>query len=115
MNPTPPPDKFTIAWFCIIPAELTAAYHALDVHYQDFDSYEGYKDRYELGGDDNIYRFGRIGTWNIVLVKPLRGAGAANVASALKDLTRSFKKLRYYFLVGMWVDLQLTPPCPHFS
>ena len=105
MLQAPAPHSFDIAWFSFIDEELRSALAALDSVYED-DAYE-YKNRHGIIGDNNIYHLGTIGDFNVVLVRPPLGDGAANTASALADLTRSFRSLKYYLLAGVYANFPL--------
>ncbi|KAH8746082.1 hypothetical protein F5883DRAFT_353010, partial [Diaporthe sp. PMI_573] len=65
-------------------------------------------DRYgTAGGDDNIYKTGRIGNVDLVLVcLPDKGKAAASTAAS--NLRSSFPKLRLVLLTGVCGGVPIT-------
>ncbi|RSL79759.1 hypothetical protein CEP52_017484 [Fusarium oligoseptatum] len=85
---------FPIAIICALKVEYDAV--SLLVEFSDEDG-----DRFGTApGDDNIYKAGRMGNVNIVLVH-LRDKGTIAAAVATSHLRSSFPKLKLVFLVGV--------------
>lgn len=86
---------FQIAIICALPLEYDAATLIVD----EFWDQDG-KQYGRTSGDTNIYRNGRIGMHNVVLML-LPNMGKAAVAGSAASLRTSYSNLRIAFLVGV--------------
>jgi nucleoside phosphorylase len=95
--PDPSKEKaaafYTIFWVCALPIEMGAALHMLD---------ELHSRNKAFSGDSNIYTLGKIGPHYVVIVCLPKGTtGNDNAAVVVKDMQRSFTRLKYGFMVGI--------------
>ncbi|KAJ6256493.1 hypothetical protein Dda_8355 [Drechslerella dactyloides] len=88
-------DDYTVGWICASPdTELVAAGTMLD-HEHDMLPAADPK-------DDNTYLLGSIGNHNVVIAcLPAKTAGKVSAATVAKDMTRSFKAIRFGLMVGI--------------
>lgn len=88
-----PADHYTIGWICALPIELAAAIKMLDEEHQ----------RLPLPpGDDNSYRFGRIGDHNIVIgCLPSGRTGLVSASSVATQMMSAFRQIRVGLMVGI--------------
>ena len=75
--------------------EFDAAEAMLDQHWEENDQLYS-----RASGDDNAYRMGRIGNFNVVLVQ-LPGMGKTNASTAGDNLCLSFRYIRLCLIVGI--------------
>ncbi|KAF3190050.1 hypothetical protein TWF225_002546 [Orbilia oligospora] len=75
----------------ILTVENTAAYLMFDEVHPRLDA---------IDNDDNFYTLGRIGRHNVVLMSPSR-AGAEAASHAATNMARTFKNIRFVFLIGV--------------
>lgn len=96
-------SDYTIGWVCAILPELTAATAMLDeVHKDELPSPEN---------EDNTYTRGRIGKHHIVIACLPAGTIGTNAAAALvKQMLRTFPKIRFGLMVGVGGGI---PNLPH--
>ena len=89
-----------MAWFCPLIVEEQAAIAALTTEYPiDKDDY---LQVHKLRGDRNIYTFGKIRNYNVVICRPSdTRAGPIVAAMAWHDLQRSFPNIEHFLIVGM--------------
>lgn len=88
-------DEFTIAVICAMGIEFDAAEAMLDQHWEEnISSYSA------AAGDENAYRLGRIGSFNVVLVH-LSGMGKRNASTACGYLHLSFPKIGLRLVMGI--------------
>ncbi|KAK6359015.1 hypothetical protein TWF696_000187 [Orbilia brochopaga] len=86
---------YTIGWICALPVELSAAIAVLDkqhlnVHFLQDES------------DSNIYQYGQIGTYNIVLARlPSSSYGVTSAAIVAANMRRSFPSITIGLMVGV--------------
>ncbi|TIA05588.1 hypothetical protein D6C81_10451 [Aureobasidium pullulans] len=86
-------DQYTIGWICALPIELAAAVKMLDVEHQRLPP---------PPGDDNSYRFGRIGDHNIVIgCLPSGRAGLVSASSVATQMMSAFRQIRVGLMVGI--------------
>ncbi|KAH7191792.1 nucleoside phosphorylase domain-containing protein [Fusarium flagelliforme] len=86
-------DRYTIAWFCMLPIEMTAAQNMLDeIHHQ-----------LPIRRDDlNTYTLGSIRSHNIVIVFPRHEPyGNSPSATVINNLIRTYPLIRYALMVGI--------------
>lgn len=97
---SPPPNEFTIAWFCPIEVEQEAAIAAMDEIYgYDGDVYAKY---HGLKNDWNIYNLGKIDGHNIVICRPAdERAGPEIAGPAWQDFERNFPNIQHLLIVGL--------------
>ncbi|QYS96801.1 Pfs domain-containing protein [Trichoderma simmonsii] len=86
---------FQIAIICALSLEYDAAILIVDEFWDEDDKQYG-----RTSGDTNIYRNGRIGMHNVVLML-LPNMGKAAVAGSAASLRTSYSNLRIAFLVGV--------------
>ncbi|KAG8623691.1 hypothetical protein KVT40_008667 [Elsinoe batatas] len=83
---------FRIACLCALPEELSALWEVLDEEYEDFE---------HVSNDDACtFVFGRMGDHNVVLAQ-LAHAGKVHATASIKDLTRTFQRIKFGLLVGI--------------
>ncbi|KAF3097082.1 hypothetical protein TWF103_009611 [Orbilia oligospora] len=92
-------DDYTIGWMTILTVENTAAYLMFDEVHPRLDA---------IDNDDNFYTLGRIGRHNVVLMSPSR-AGTEAASHAATNMARTFKKIRFVFLIGVGGGAPLAP------
>ncbi|THY90683.1 hypothetical protein D6C92_06641 [Aureobasidium pullulans] len=86
-------DQYTIGWICALPIELAAAVKMLDVEHQRLPP---------PPGDDNSYRFGRIGDHNIVIgCLPSGRTGLVSASSVATQMMSAFRQIRVGLMVGI--------------
>ena len=86
-------NDYTVGWICALEAELAASQAMLD---------EEHPDLLQAENDTNTYTLGRIGQHNVVLAcLPLGTTGIGAAATAARDLTRSFPRVRFGLMVGV--------------
>ncbi|KMU77168.1 Pfs [Coccidioides immitis RMSCC 3703] len=86
---------YTVGWICALPLELAAAQAILDTIHEepllDPDS-----------NDDNGYVFGSIGDHNVVIACLPSGVyGTVSAARVAKQMTTSYKSIRFNLMVGI--------------
>lgn len=87
-------DDYTVGWICALSNELAAAWAMLDDEHQLLPA--------ASPQDDNCYFFGRIGNHNVVIAcLPAEQTGKVSAAKVAKDMIRSFKAIRFGFMVGI--------------
>ena len=94
----PPPSRsyrdYTIGWICAVEPELIAARAMLDETHD--------KKLPAVDGDNNNYKFGRIGPHNVVIASlPSGNYGTNPAASVAGQMKRTFPSLRFGLLVGI--------------
>ncbi|KAF2395931.1 purine and uridine phosphorylase [Trichodelitschia bisporula] len=86
-------SEYTIGWICALPIELAAAREMLDEEHQDLP---------QSPPDDNIYRLGRIGEHNTVIVGfPAGFTGSSQAARVASQMQTTFKSIRFGLMVGI--------------
>ncbi|KAK6356062.1 hypothetical protein TWF718_000436 [Orbilia javanica] len=86
-------DDYTVGWICAIPIELSAVLAILDETHPQLDIPDG---------DTNVYKFGRIGSHNVVIsCLPGGQYGLTRAAVAATCMRLTFKKLRFGLMVGV--------------
>ncbi|KAK6525439.1 hypothetical protein TWF694_005576 [Orbilia ellipsospora] len=86
-----PYSDYTIAWVTILEEEWIAAGFMLDEQHPRPDS---------LPNDPNSYKVGRIGRHNVVITR-LPRAGTDAGSHAVSNLWRTFRNIRFVFLIGV--------------
>ncbi|EER27057.1 ankyrin repeat containing protein [Coccidioides posadasii C735 delta SOWgp] len=86
---------YTVGWICALPLELAAAQAILDTIHEepllDPDS-----------NDDNGYVFGSVGDHNVVIACLPSGVyGTVSAARVAKQMTTSYKSIRFNLMVGI--------------
>lgn len=94
-RPKPGRDEFEVAIICALPLEASAVEFVID-EFWDMDGDATKK----APRDQNQYRTGRIGDYNIVMTL-LPNTGKVNAATAIADLVSSFPKVRLALVVGI--------------
>ncbi|KAK6362890.1 hypothetical protein TWF730_000343 [Orbilia blumenaviensis] len=84
-------NDYTIAWVTILEEEVVAASLMLDQTHPGLEKIEG---------DDNFYKLGKVDRHNVVIMRPSR-AGADAVSHATTNMARTFRNLRFVFLIGV--------------
>ncbi|KAK6502064.1 hypothetical protein TWF481_009877 [Arthrobotrys musiformis] len=92
-------DDYTIAWITTLSVERVAAELMLD---------ETHGRLRALEGDDNFYTLGRIGEHNVVLMTASR-PGIDSVNHLATNMARTFRKLRFIFLIGIGGGAPMAP------
>ncbi|KAF4959533.1 hypothetical protein FGADI_1600 [Fusarium gaditjirri] len=91
------PDSYTVGWVCALSTEFTAAQEQFDEEYEPHESPEDRE-----ANDFNVYSFGKInGHMVVVAVLPNGQYGTASAATVAKDMTRSFRNIRFGLMVGI--------------
>ncbi|EPS36659.1 hypothetical protein H072_9789 [Dactylellina haptotyla CBS 200.50] len=86
-------SDFSVGWICALPIELAAALAVLDETYPQLEIPDG---------DKNIYKFGRIGTHNIVIsCLPAGRYGITQAGIIATRMSSTFTKLRFGLMVGI--------------
>lgn len=86
-------SDYTVGWICSLQIEFGAALACLDAIHEDMPP---------IPGDFNKYRFGQIGSHNIVIGSLPKGRqGPAPAAELAVNMTRSFPQIRFIVLVGI--------------
>ncbi|GKZ51880.1 hypothetical protein AbraIFM66951_007898, partial [Aspergillus brasiliensis] len=95
MPPSPHPNtSYTLAWICALREEYDVAIAILD-------EFHGIP-QHQPPEDKNAYLLGRIGAHNVVMVcLPAGRMGTAAAAAVAENLCRTFRSVRYGFLVGI--------------
>jgi nucleoside phosphorylase len=87
------PLDYTVGWFSALPLELAAAALLLD------ESHPAPPSEFD---DGQLYRFGRIGSHNVVMgCLPAGRTGLASAASAATRMSSTFGNLRVCLMVGI--------------
>lgn len=87
-------DDYIVGWICALPCELDAARRALD---QEYDCQLKLSE-----SDQNVYVYGEINGFNIVIAcPPFAKYGTTPATITAQHMKASFKSLRYRFLVGV--------------
>ncbi|GLB04460.1 hypothetical protein AtubIFM57258_010426 [Aspergillus tubingensis] len=93
-RPTTSSDDYIVGWICALPCELDAARRALD---QEYDCQLKLSEN-----DQNVYVYGEINGFNIVIAcPPFAEYGTTPATITAQHMKASFKSLRYRFLVGV--------------
>ncbi|KAF5724515.1 ankyrin protein [Fusarium mundagurra] len=91
------PNSYTVGWVCALSTEFTAAQEQFDQEYEPHESPE-----HREANDFNVYSFGKIkGHMVVVAVLPNGHCGTASSATVAKDMIRSFRNIRFGFMVGI--------------
>ncbi|KAF3164448.1 hypothetical protein TWF225_001662 [Orbilia oligospora] len=86
-------SDYSVGWVCAIPIELTAVLAILDETYPQLDAADG---------DTNSYKFGRIGSHNVVIsCLPAGRYGVTNAGIVAAHMRSTFAKLRFGLMVGV--------------
>ncbi|KAF3159958.1 hypothetical protein TWF751_000510 [Orbilia oligospora] len=86
-------SDYSVGWICAIPIELTAVLAILDETYPQIDAADG---------DTNFYKFGRIGSHNVVIsCLPAGRYGITNAGIVATHMRSKFSKLRFGLMVGV--------------
>ncbi|KAF2395522.1 purine and uridine phosphorylase [Trichodelitschia bisporula] len=86
-------SEYTIGWICALPIELAVAREMLDEEHQDLP---------QSPPDDNLYRLGRIGEHNTVIVGfPAGFTGSSQAARVASQMQTTFKSIRFGLMVGI--------------
>ena len=86
-------NDYTVGWICALEVELAASQAMLD---------EEHLDLLQAENDTNTYTLGRIGPHNVVLAcLPSGTTGIGAAATAVRDLLRSFPRVRFGLMVGV--------------
>ncbi|KAF3911535.1 hypothetical protein ABW20_dc0109146 [Dactylellina cionopaga] len=84
---------YTIVWVCALPLELAAAVAVLDEKHIAFSQDES---------DDNVYEFGRVGDYNIIIAcLPSGTYGVTSAAIVATHMYRSFPSITACLMVGI--------------
>ena len=92
-NDPPTPDQFNVAIFCALGEEAAKVRKVLDEEWQTNQILDGPQDK-------NMYTFGRIGDYLIVVVW-IGGTGKVSANEAAMYAKPLFPKLEYVFVVGI--------------
>ncbi|KAK6363509.1 hypothetical protein TWF730_000940 [Orbilia blumenaviensis] len=86
-------EDYTIGWICALPVELAAAVAILDERNPPLP-----QDKY----DNNIYEFGRVGNYNIIIACLPSGIyGLTTAARVVTSMRRSFPSVTAGLMVGI--------------
>ncbi|TIA62499.1 hypothetical protein D6C77_02723 [Aureobasidium pullulans] len=86
-------EQYTIGWICALPIESAAAAKLLDEKHSEIPN---------VPGDNNSYRFGRIGGHNVVIgCLPAGRTGLVSTAIVAQQMKQSFVNLRLSLMVGI--------------
>jgi nucleoside phosphorylase len=87
-------QDFQVGWICAVEVEYVIACELLDKEYSGTSA--------TLANNDNIYIYGRMGQYHVVLACLPKGKyGLTSVASVAKDILRSFPAIRVGLIVGI--------------
>jgi nucleoside phosphorylase len=88
-------QDYTVGWVCALPIEQAAAYIMLDeVH--------GQLEQDINNNDENLYILGSMRKHNVVILcLPAGRIGTAPAAAAATHMTRTFKRIRHWLMVGI--------------
>lgn len=90
----PEREKYTIAWICALPHELTACRLLFDEAYDDLEAANP--------ADHNTYSLGRVAQHNVVAAcLPDGSYGTNSAATVATNLLASFPGIRFGMLVGI--------------
>jgi nucleoside phosphorylase len=88
-----PQDDY-VGWICALPSELAASQAMLDKPHREIRGVDTQ--------DRNIYVIGKMNEHNVVIACLPAGVDGTNAAATVaKDMTRTFKALRFVLLVGI--------------
>lgn len=87
------PAKFTVAWICALPLELTAARGMLDQNYE-------VHGLWKHPNDTNSYCLGKIAGHEVALTC-LESAGNNNAVSVAHQMKNTFENLKFGLMVGI--------------
>ncbi|KAH9242525.1 hypothetical protein K456DRAFT_1743713 [Colletotrichum gloeosporioides 23] len=86
-------DDYTVGWICALPIELAASHAMLDKVHKSLPMVEN---------DTNAYILGSIGGHNVAMAcLPSGQYGTNNAATVAGNMMRSFKSIRFGFMVGI--------------
>lgn len=86
-------SDYSVGWVCAISIELTAVLAILDETYPQLDAADG---------DTNFYKFGRIGSHNVVIsCLPAGRYGVTTAGIVAAHIRLKFLKLRFSLMVGV--------------
>ncbi|KAL3293495.1 NACHT and ankyrin domain protein [Colletotrichum asianum] len=86
-------DDYTMGWICALPIELAASHAMLDKVHESLPT---------VDNDTNAYILGSIGGHNIAMAcLPSGQYGTNNAATVTGNMMRSFKSIRFGFMVGI--------------
>ena len=86
-------EQYTIGWICALPIESAASAKLLDEKHSEIPN---------VPGDNNSYRFGRIGGHNVVIgCLPAGRTGLVSTAIVAQQMKQSFGNLRLSLMVGI--------------
>ncbi|KAK6526023.1 hypothetical protein TWF281_011064 [Arthrobotrys megalospora] len=84
---------YTLGWICALPLEMTAAVAVLDKQHPPLPRHEH---------DDNLYKFGQVGQYNIIIAcHPGRDYGTKSAAAVVTSLILSFPSITACLMVGI--------------
>ncbi|KAF4843274.1 Ankyrin-3 [Colletotrichum siamense] len=84
---------YTVGWICALPIELAASHAMLDAVHESLPA---------VDNDTNAYILGSIGDHNIAMAcLPSGQYGTNNAAIVASNMTRSFRSIRFGFMVGI--------------
>ena len=85
--------EYTVGWVCALPVELAAAQEMLDEEHEELP---------QDNLDPNLYKLGRIGNHNVVLVcLPAGRIGIGPAAVGATRMMSKFKSIRFGLMVGV--------------
>lgn len=86
-------DDYTVGWICALPIEFAAAQAMLDESHETLRAREG---------DTNVYAYGKIFQYNVVMAcLPSGLIGTNSAASVAMQMHRSFRSLKFVLMVGI--------------
>lgn len=89
-----PTDEYTVGWVCALQIGMASAVAMLDEVHQNLVEQDQM--------DRNNYTLGRIQKHNVVIAGLPAGAhGTTRAAAVAKDMFRTFKSIRFGFMIGM--------------
>ncbi|EGX43203.1 hypothetical protein AOL_s00215g659 [Orbilia oligospora ATCC 24927] len=95
-------EDYTIGWICALPLELEAATAVLDKIHPELPIPDK--------NDTNSYKFGQIGSYNIVLAcLPSGSMGTTSAAVVVANMHRSFPSVENCLMVGIGGGAPLLP------
>ncbi|KAF4903089.1 Ankyrin repeat domain-containing protein 50 [Colletotrichum viniferum] len=84
---------YTVGWICALPIELAASHAMLDKIHESLPT---------IDNDTNAYILGSIGDHNIAMAcLPFGQYGTINAATVAGNMMRSFRSIRFGFMVGI--------------
>ncbi|KAK6360967.1 hypothetical protein TWF730_007082 [Orbilia blumenaviensis] len=94
-------EDYTIGWICALPLELAAAISILDEKHEPLPQDDS---------DDNIYEFGRVGHYNVIIAcLPFGDYGVTSAAIVVSHMRHSYPSI----VAGLMVGIAGGVPFPH--